>query len=178
MAQESRSTIKGYFNTGDTPTEGQYHNFIDSAAWYDEASGGGAPSVETFEFTPSGLYGIKPQGGLWYYGTAPTITWNEASGTFTFACPAGCTPVGLRLKGDSSAGDNGDVTLEITTVDNLEVEGIPRLKREDSSQRYIPDYGSYSVQIAETVAAGTTDFAITGINNVNQFSILFKLFAW
>ena len=31
MASETRTTLKGYFNTGDTPTEDQYHNMIDSS---------------------------------------------------------------------------------------------------------------------------------------------------
>lgn len=30
MAQQSRSTLKGYFNTGDYPTEAQFSDFIDS----------------------------------------------------------------------------------------------------------------------------------------------------
>jgi hypothetical protein len=30
MAQESRTTLKGYFNTGDTPTEAQFASLIDS----------------------------------------------------------------------------------------------------------------------------------------------------
>ena len=30
MSQESRTTLKGYFNTGDKPTESQYANLIDS----------------------------------------------------------------------------------------------------------------------------------------------------
>lgn len=178
MAQESRTQIKGYFNTGDTPTEAQYHNFIDSAAWYDEVSAGGAPSVETFQFMPSGLFGIEPQGAIWYYGAVPTIGWNEATGLYTFACPTGCKPVGIRLKGDRSATDLGTATLRVTTVDNLEVEGIARLKREDSSKLYVSNFEDYSVTISETVSAGQTDFQAQGLTNINNFNLLFKLFTW
>jgi len=181
MAQESRTQIKTYFNTGDTPTETQYHNFIDSAAWYDEISAVGAPSVKTFEFTPSGSYTIKPQGAIWYYGAEPTISWTEGAGLFTFDCPAGCTPAGIRLKGDSSATDltiNAITILRVLTVDNLEVEGIVRLKREDSTKRYISNFEDYSVLISETVSQGQTDFQAQALNNVNNFNLLFKLFAW
>jgi len=178
MAQESRTTIKTYFNTGDTPTEAQYHNLIDSAAWYDEISAGGAPSVKTFEFTPAGLFGVKPQGQIWYYGAEPTISWNEATGLFTFACPTGCNPVGVRLLGDQSATNSGTATIRVTTVDNLEVAGLARLKREDSSKRYVSNFEDYSVFISETVSEGQTDFQAQGLTNINNFSLLFKLFAW
>ena len=30
MAQKDRNTLKGFFETGDNPTEGQYANLIDS----------------------------------------------------------------------------------------------------------------------------------------------------
>lgn len=179
MAQESRNTVKTYFETSDKPTEAQYHNLIDSVAWYDEiAAAGGAPSVKTFEFTPSGLFGIKPQGAIWYYGAEPTISWNEATGLFTFACPTGCTPESIRLKGDQSATNSGTSTLRVTTVDNLEVEGIARLKREDSSKRYVSNFEDYSVIVSETVSAGQTDFQAQGLTNINNFSLLFKLSAW
>ena len=38
MATETRTTLKGYFNTGDTPTEEQYHNLIEkmSKTLFDE----------------------------------------------------------------------------------------------------------------------------------------------
>ena len=39
MSQVSRTTAKTYFNTGDTPTEAQFANFIDSAAWTDDVIG-------------------------------------------------------------------------------------------------------------------------------------------
>ena len=38
MATETRTTLKGYFNTGDTPTEEQYHNLIDSSLSLIDAS--------------------------------------------------------------------------------------------------------------------------------------------
>ena len=30
MSAQTRTTLKGYFNTGDKPTEGQFENLIDS----------------------------------------------------------------------------------------------------------------------------------------------------
>lgn len=39
MAQVTRTTAKGYFNTGDTPTEANFADLIDSALWYDEGAG-------------------------------------------------------------------------------------------------------------------------------------------
>lgn len=38
MALETRTIIKGYFETGDTPTQAQFINLIDSALWYSDYS--------------------------------------------------------------------------------------------------------------------------------------------
>lgn len=40
MSQQSRTTVKTYFETGDTPTQEQFATLIDSAAWYDEVPSG------------------------------------------------------------------------------------------------------------------------------------------
>lgn len=40
MAEQSRTTLKGYFNTGDFPTEAQFADLIDSAATPTELAAG------------------------------------------------------------------------------------------------------------------------------------------
>lgn len=41
MAQETRTQIKTYFQTGDVPTQTQFENLIESALWYDDKVVGG-----------------------------------------------------------------------------------------------------------------------------------------
>jgi len=96
MAQESRATIKTYFNTGDTPTETQFHNWLDSVVWYDEG-GQSAPSRTNFSFT-AGIPApgdIDPVGVVTYWGDAPTIT-NPSQGLFACAFAAGSYPKSFR----------------------------------------------------------------------------------
>ena len=40
MSKQSRTTLKSYFNQGDTPSEGNYIDFIDSPIVMDEQNDG------------------------------------------------------------------------------------------------------------------------------------------
>jgi len=174
MAQVSRTTAKGYFNTGDTPTEAQYHDFIDSAKWYDE--GEGQASSEAFIFTPSGPFGTEPQGQVGHFGPAPSVTW--AAGLLTVTFPAGSTPAYFYMKGDVSAMNNGDLTIRINTDDNKEVKATGLVvKRADGTNQVIFDASSF-ISVAENVTAGQTNTVFTNLNNINNFDIAIQLAAW
>jgi hypothetical protein len=65
MSQVSRATAKTYFNTGDTPTEAQFANLIDSATWYDE--GVLVKNIQLSDAQIKGLLsveGVKAQGTM------------------------------------------------------------------------------------------------------------------
>jgi hypothetical protein len=59
MAQQGKTTLKGYFNTGDVPTEAQFADFIDS---YHNLTDDGA--FGTAAFTAATDYATEAQGDL------------------------------------------------------------------------------------------------------------------
>lgn len=173
MAQESRSTIKGYFNTGDTPTEAQYHNFIDSAKWYDE---GDAAQSRSFSFAPPGPSDINPQGRVGFYDVDPLVSWTAGLLTVNFV--GGSVPAFFYMKGDVSAMNNGDLTIRFDSVDNLNIKATSLvLKKADSTNQLILNPEQF-VTIAENVTAGQTNIVFSNLNNVNRFDIAMQLAAW
>lgn len=62
MSQVSRTIVKTYFETGDRPTQDQFGNLIDSAAWYDEA----APNalLSSYQALGSQIKALPLWGGL------------------------------------------------------------------------------------------------------------------
>lgn len=174
MSQVSRTTTKGYFNTGDTPTEAQYADFIDSAKWHDE--GEGQPTIKAFSFTPSGPFDVAPQGQVGYFGTEPTITWT--AGLLTVTYPTGSTPAFFYMKGDVSAMSAGSLTVRFDTddSDNVKATGFV-LKKADSTNQIIFNADAF-VTVAESVTAGQTNIVFNNLNNINRFDVGMQLATW
>lgn len=177
MAQESRSTIKGYFNTGDTPTEQQYHNWLDSVVWYDEG-GQSQPSRTNFNFT-AGIPqpgDIDPVGTALYWGDAPTIT-NPSQGLFQCDFAAGSFPESFRITCSSGSFLGGAMTLRFT-LSGKEIGCITQVKRADATNQIVHDPNSENVQINEGVTVGQTNLVFNNLSNINKVDILIKFVSW
>ena len=175
MAQESRATIKGYLNTGDTPTETQLHNFVDSVVWYDEG-GASQPSRTNFSFTPSGPFTIAPEGTALYWGDAPTIT-NPSQGLFVCAFAAGSFPESFRMTCDVGSFLSGALTLRFTLA-GTEISCITQIKRADATNQIVHDPNEENVQVSEGVTSGQTNLVFNNLNNINKVDILIKFVSW
>lgn len=82
MTAQSRTTLKGYFETGDTPTEAQFVDLIDS---FVGAGGSGVEDARLIEWTEAGAYELT---AITVDGdeviTTATVKWPDGSaGTFT-----------------------------------------------------------------------------------------------
>lgn len=177
MAQESRATIKGYFNTGDTPTETQFHNLMDSVVWYDEG-GASQPSRTNFSFT-AGIPApgdIDPVGVVSYWGDAPTIT-NPSQGLFLCAFADGSFPEAFRLTSSSTSFSGGSLTLRFTLA-NTEISCIVQVKRADATNQIVHNPNDQNVQINESVAEGQTNLVFNNLTNINKVDILIKFVSW
>lgn len=86
MTVQSRTTLKGYFNTTDTPSEAQFADLIDSLAQPGEATGGSAATPQLLkDWTEGEAYELT---AVTYDSdnvvSSATVKWPDGSaGTFT-----------------------------------------------------------------------------------------------
>lgn len=86
MTVQSRTTLKGYFNTTDTPSESQFSDLIDSLAQPGETTGGSAATQQLLKtWTEAGAYELT---AVTYDSdnvvSSATVKWPDGSaGTFT-----------------------------------------------------------------------------------------------
>lgn len=71
MAQQSRSTLKGYFNTGDVPTEAQFADFIDSVKNLAEDD---VRQTIAFSGAPTHNHAVKANGDITLEGDVTLYT--------------------------------------------------------------------------------------------------------
>lgn len=156
MAVVPTSILKTYFNTGDTPTEAQYVNLIDTLAAL-PASG----SLRWINLANDGMT-VKAT----FFGTGtPTIA-KDAAGEYTVDFPAGITPMGLVIAGDAdNLTGGGQITLNITNSDSLLIESTRKIKRADTGAVISDPKGEMTIGETETVAAGSTAQVFTNMNN-------------
>lgn len=177
MAQESRPTIKEYFNTGDTPTETQFHNFMDSVVWYDESSDP-QPTRTNFFFT-AGIPApddIDPEIVVSCWGDTPTVT-NPSQGLFLCDFAAGSFPEAFRLTCSSTSFLGGSLTLRFTLESN-EISCIVQIKRADATNQIVHNPNDQGVQINENVAEGQTNLVFNNLTNINKVDVLIKFVSW
>ena len=86
MAQVSRTTAKTYFQTGDTPTETQFSDTLDSTVWYDDvipvSQGGTGATTASGARTALGLGTLATQSGT-FSGTSSGTNTGDQTITLT-----------------------------------------------------------------------------------------------
>ena len=159
MAVVSTATLKTYFNTGDTPTEAQYIDLIDTLAALPSSSG--APVRN--ELTAAGL-----TVGAVYSGTGPAVLTNTGSGLYTLAFPSGTTPVrAVAAFTDANLNMSGALTLTITNASSLILYANIGMRRRDITGLVVFDpLGEFAINCAETAVSGTTTLAFGNLNNL------------
>lgn len=103
MAEQDRATLKGYFNTGDVPTEAQFAHLIDSAAQPAEMV-----VLPLTSISAAHTFALGERGGRHPAADTTARTWTiDANATVAF-------PVGtvLTIWNEFAA---GAITLAITT---------------------------------------------------------------
>ena len=168
MAVVSTATLKGYFNTGDTPTEAQYIDLIDTLAAL-PASGSGPARVE---LTDSGL-----TCSALYYGSG-TITLSEtATGQYTVTFPSTTTPSRCVVAfTDANLDGSGGLELIFVTGASLSVYCHIGLRRQDAGKLVVFDpLGEFAINCAETVSAGSTSLAFGNVNNLGSTGGVFTI---
>jgi hypothetical protein len=111
MAQQNRSTLKGYFETGDTPSQAQYADLIDSKVNLTESNTGNITLVGTITTTGN----ISASNGEMFCTALRAARVYDAdltSGRVTFAGSGGV------LSDDSDLTFSGD-TLTVTKIANV-----------------------------------------------------------
>lgn len=156
MAVVPTSILKTYFNTGDTPTEAQYVNLIDTLAAL-PASG----SLRWINLASNGMT-VKAT----FFGTGtPTIS-EDATGVYTIDFPAGMTPMGLVITGDAdNLTGGGQITINITNSDSLLIHSTRTLRRADTFAVISDPKAEMTIGETETVSAGATAQVYTNMNN-------------
>ena len=156
MAVVPISVLKTYFNTGDTPTEANYVNLIDTLAALPAAS-----SFSWINLTNDGMT-VKAM----FYGTGTPTLAKDAAGEYTVDFPTGMTPIGLVVTGDAAnLTGGGQITLHITNDDSLLIHSTRKLVRADTFATISDPKGEMTIGETETVAAGSTDQVYTNMNN-------------
>jgi hypothetical protein len=182
MAQVSRTVAKTYFETNDKPTQQQFADFIDSAAWYDEIpSGGGAsggPASEAFGFTAGSPQpgGINPNGTVMYWGDVPVIT-NPSNGLFVVTFGANSTPHSFRIALDSGSMSGGAATVRFVLPGKF-ISSVIKVKRADGSNKVLFDLEGENVSVNEAVTVGQTNIVFNNLNNINKVEITINLTTW
>lgn len=110
MAIEDRSTLKGHFETGDTPTEAQFSNLIDSYHHKSDAAEQSTSSTLSFHNAFSGVIH-----GTWSTPITGTLTIDE-----TNAVDGGC--VCVIWSGSSNPTITGGVIN--VTLGNINSQGV------------------------------------------------------
>lgn len=161
MAVVSTATLKGYFNTGDTPTEAQYVDLIDTLAAL--PASGGAPSRT--ELTAAGLTCAAV-----YFGSGTVTISESATGQYTVAFPATATPARCVVAfTDANLDGSGGLELIFTTAASLPIYCNIGMRRQDAGKLVVFDpLGEFTINCAETVAAGTTSLVFQNMNNLGS----------
>ena len=156
MAVVPISILKTYFNTGDTPTEAQYVNLIDTLAALPASA-----SIKWINLANDGMT-VKAT----FFGSgSPTIA-KDAAGEYTIAFPAGLTPMGLVITGDAdNLTGGGQITLHIDNSDSLLVHSTRTWRRADTYAVISDPKGEMTIGETETVTAGSCDQVFTNLNN-------------
>lgn len=156
MAVVPVSILKGYFNTGDTPTEANYIDLIDTLA--------ALPASGTLRWINLANDGMAVKATFFGAGT-PTIAKN-AAGEYTVAFPAGLTPMGLVISGDAdNLTGGGQITLNITNSDSLLIHSTRTIRRADTYAVISDPKAEMTIGETETVSAGATAQVFTNMNN-------------
>lgn len=159
MAVVSTTTLKGYFNTGDTPTEAQYIDLIDTLAAL--PASGGAPTRT--ELTTDGL-----TCGAVFFGSGTVTLTETGTGQYTVAFPAATTPARCVVAfTDANLDGSGGLELIFTTAASLSIYCNIGIRRADAGKLVVFDpLGEFAINCAETVAAGTTSLVFQNMNNL------------
>jgi hypothetical protein len=159
MPVVSIATLKSYFNTGDTPTEPQYVDLIDTLAAL--PSSGGAPVRQ--QLSASGL-----TCGAVFFGSGSATLTNTGAGLFTLAFTGTATPARAVVAfTDANLSGTGALTLTITNANNLQLFCNVGLRRQDAGKLVVFDpLGEFAINCAETVTGGSTTLAFENMNNL------------
>lgn len=156
MAIVSKTILKSKFETGDTPTEDDYIDLIDSCFANPQTG-----SLKWINLANDGMT-VKAT----FFGTgSPTIAKNGA-GDYTVDFPAGLTPMGLVITGDAdNLTGGGQITLTITNSSSLLVWVTEEMHRADNFDVISDPKAEMTIERTRTVSAGTTDSVYTNMNN-------------
>lgn len=161
MAVVSIATLKGYFNTGDTPTEAQYVDLIDTLAAL--PASGGAPARA--ELTAAGLTCAAI-----FFGSGTVTLSESATGQYTVAFPSTATPMRCVVAfTDANLDGSGALELIFTTAASLSLYANIGVRRQDTGKLVVFDpLGEFTINCAETVAAGSTTLTFQNMNNLGS----------
>lgn len=158
MAIVSIATLKGYFNTGDTPTESQYVDLIDTLA-----------ALPNTGFA-TGWNNLSHADGLTvkavFFGSAAAATLvKDATGEYTVSFP-GTKPYALVIAGDAGVlTGGGQLTINIANSDNYLVWSTRKFIRADTFEVISDPREEMAITETETVSAGATEQVFTNMNN-------------
>ncbi len=158
MAIVSIATLKGYFNTGDTPTEANYVDLIDTLA---ALPAGGSTNWNNLSHA-DGLT-VKAV----FLGSAdPATLTKDGTGEYTVDFPDGLNPLGLVIAGDSdNLTGGGQLTINITSGGSLLVWSTRKIQRADNLEVISDPREEMSITETDTVSAGATELIFTNMNN-------------
>lgn len=158
MAVVSTATLKGYFNTGDTPTEANYVDLIDTLAALPNTVGTNWNNLSHAD-------GLTVKAVFFGSTSAATLAKN-ATGEFTVDFPTGLKPVSLVIAGDAGTlTGGGQITINITNDDSLLVWSTRKILRADTFEVISDPRAELAITETETVSAGATAQVFTNMNN-------------
>ena len=158
MAVVSIATLKGYFNTGDTPTELNYIDLIDTLAALPTSSG--EPVWKNLSANGLTCKVIAFGSG------SPTLT-ESATAQYTLVYPDTATPLRAVISFDSDNWDgSGNMTLLFTNTNNLTIECSVEMWRNDNDQRISDPKAEFNIAMTRTVVEGSTTIAFTNLSNL------------
>ena len=156
MAVVPISILKTYFNTGDTPTEAQYVNLIDTLA--------ALPASASIKWINLANDGMTVKATFFGSGT-PTLA-KDTTGEYTIDFTTGITPMGLVITGDAdNLTGGGQITINIDNDDSLLVWSTRKILRADTFATISDPKSEMTIGETETVAAGSTAQVYTNMNN-------------
>lgn len=164
MAVVDSATLKGYFNTGDKPTEAQYVDLIDTL--FDQGTtGGSAPVID--ESTSGNLTSRTHRIG----GTA-TVLANSGSGEYTLTIQTDAYPLKIDIDGDGTVLSAGQLTIKVNNAANSEnlYFDVAIIDKDDNSQIDLHARG-----IVPDQPAATANETTISLPNMSGFSSGYKI---
>lgn len=156
MAIVPAAIVKSYFTTGDTPTESNYIDLIDSA-FANPASA----SLKWINLTNDGMT-VKAT----FFGSGTPTLAKDTTGEYTIDFPTGLHPMGLVIAGAAAnLTGGGQITLNITNDDSLLVWSTRKIMRADTFATISDPKGEMTVGESETITAGANAQIYTNMNN-------------